>query len=79
MFLLSYIPENNPKMFGDYMCKGGHSIGVGTDNYRRVGCKQDDEPSKHWGFRHWVWMFAGLTFALWNVGDVVTEIDRNLN
>ncbi len=74
MGMMSFIPEKNPDLFGDYICKGSTVEKVGTIHYTngcRVSMGNPHSPSRHWGFRHWVWFAAGLTFAVWTIVEVI--------
>jgi hypothetical protein len=73
---MSFIPENNREAFGDYTCKGGHLEITKNDHSYWSGCSIHEEPSEHWGFRHWIWMTAGLTFAIWNCVEVVDLLNK---
>lgn len=75
IFLMSYIPEMIPKAFDDYMCTGGHLESVSNHTYW-IGCSYHSEPSKHWGFRHWIWFAAGFVFALWTIIDVIADSQK---
>jgi hypothetical protein len=33
-------------------------------------------PTWHWGFRHWIWLLAGLTFSAWTVVDMFMEEEK---
>jgi hypothetical protein len=76
MGMMSFIPEKNPKLFGDYVCKGA-VLKQTADFYYVDGCKMtmgnSHSPTKHWGFRHWVWFAAGLTFAVWTIVEVINN------
>jgi hypothetical protein len=78
MGLMSFIPENNPALFGDYVCKGSEYEKLGK-TYVTRGCSVNagaHEPSMHWGFRHWVWFAAGLTFAIWTIVEVIDNAQK---
>jgi hypothetical protein len=79
MFFASFVPENNHKLFGDWHCKGGVTI-VNDDHVDVKGCNygtaMTHNPSWHWGVRHWIWLFAGLTFSAWTVIDMFIEADK---
>ena len=72
---MSYLPENNPEAFGDRSCNGGHYKETKYGPVR-LGCSIHEDSSKHWGFRHWVYFAAGLTFAIWNVVEVINEANK---
>jgi hypothetical protein len=79
MGMMSFIPEKNPELFGDFTCKGSKYQKLG-DTYITNGCSVipgAHEPSKHWGFRHWVWFAAGLTFAVWTIVEVIDNAQKN--
>lgn len=77
MFLMSYIPEQIPQAFDDYKCTGGGLVYTKNDHSYWSGCSYHTEPSKHWGFRHWIWFAAGFTFAIWTVVDVIADSQKN--
>jgi len=78
MFFASFVPESNHEMFGDWKCKGG-KIEFKNDDMLREGCTYYDNshgPSWHWGIRHWIWLFTGITFSIWTVVEVIIEADK---
>jgi hypothetical protein len=74
---MSFIPENNPEVFGDYTCKGSTMEYSKDDKYISLdGCRvtgNAHSPTRHWGFRHWIWFIAGLTFAVWTIIEVIDQ------
>ena len=68
--LVSFIPENFPSFFGDWVCQGGSYV-VKEGRYHLEGCKYAADyqhgPSIHWGFRHWMWTLCGVSLFIWNV------------
>lgn len=68
--LASFIPDNFHSFFGDWFCDG--LLKEYDKNYNvisRVGnCAYGDgsshNPSWHWGWRHWLWMFMGLSLFI---------------
>lgn len=79
MGLMSFVPEKNPELFGDFTCEG--SVLRETKNIKYIdGCRlsgNPHSPSTHWGFRHWIWFAAGLTFAIWTVAEVIDSAQKN--
>jgi hypothetical protein len=76
VFLMSYIPEMIPQAFNDYMCQGGKLLEANANHSYWAGCSYHTEPSKHWGFRHWIWFAASFTFAVWTVIDVIADSQK---
>ena len=79
MGLMSFVPEKNPELFGDFTCEGSGLRE--TKNIKYIdGCRlscNPHSPSTHWGFRHWIWFAAGLTFAIWTVAEVIDSAQKN--
>jgi hypothetical protein len=78
VFLTSFIPEQFPKVFGDYVCDGktakwnayGNMVVEGTCNF-----DYDHYPKLHWGWRHWVWLFCGVVLFIYNFCLVISNIE----
>lgn len=82
MFFASFVPESNHEMFGDWKCKGTTiNYDEKNDNHFIVGCRyqgyNSHGPSWHWGMRHWIWLFTGITFSIWTVVEVIIESEKN--
>ena len=77
MFCASFIPESNHILFGDWKCKGTIVTYDKNDNRFIAGCKYEGynshNPTWHWGIRHWIWLFAGVTFSIWTIAEVIKE------
>lgn len=73
IFFASFIPQNYPTFFGDWLCEGSGDIVKGTWYYQK--CNHPNHgyhlPQWHWGFRHYVWMLLGLTMTIFNVIKIV--------
>ncbi len=80
IFALSFIPENFSEFFGDYHCNGyRHDTKTGLYSGNcpisaRVGVHN---PSIHWGFRHWLWMFSGLVLFIWNAVEILESYRKD--
>lgn len=75
---MSFIPESNHELFGDWLCKGGVSDLI-EGNHIVKGCTyhfNTHNPTWHWGFRHWTWVFMGLTFCIWTVAETINENNK---
>ena len=82
MFCASFVPENNHELFGDWKCKGSHAQWGKDDFWSVKGCHYiatSHDPTWHWGARHWIWLFAGITFSIWTIVDVIAESDKKSN
>jgi len=77
VFLMSYIPELIPQAFNDYTCVAGRLVETNSNHTYWTGCSYHTEPSKHWGFRRWIWFAAGFTFAIWTIIDVIADSQKN--
>ena len=66
--LASFIPENMPTFFGDWVCNGGKYVSTGEYTYDVQGCDYGPQnnhlPTLHWGFRHWLWLLMGTTLFI---------------
>ena len=75
--LMSFIPENASRIFGDYTCEGASLKKEVNGVLYMTGCNRSmgnpHSPTTHWGFRHYVWFFAGLTFAVWTIVEVIND------
>lgn len=88
VILLSFIPENFREYFGDWKCNGtGELIIKETENiinryYKNCSKGNNDfvgahGPTWHWGFRHWIWFFMGITLFIINSIQIGIKIDKN--
>jgi hypothetical protein len=79
IFCMSFIPEWWPELFGDWHCNGGiNEWQEGPDVHE--GCSYNNvthAPTWHWGYRHWIWMFAGLTMTIWTVVDIIIKASKD--
>jgi hypothetical protein len=67
IFIASYVPENYPKAFGDWKCKGSGKE-ISEKDYPKYifeNCNYFGfhHAKWHWGFRHYVWIGLGLTLT----------------
>ena len=82
VFLVSFIPELVPDLFGDWECQGGtinieaYKNQIYTVDGCNYGHRGEHEPTLHYGFRHWVWIFCGLTLFVWNIIDVFEDSSK---
>lgn len=67
MFVMSFIPENYPESFGDYLCPSSKGFGYHTPH---------SEPVVHWGFRHHVWMWTGIVLLVANIIFLAMKLDE---
>lgn len=88
IFVSSLITESIPYQYlGDWKCKGGETVEVlthssdGSPYYysKPIGCdhvfSNYTHPStKHWGFRHWLLIIAGLFFFIWRMVDIFSRL-----
>jgi hypothetical protein len=75
IFCMSFVPDYTHELFGDWQCNGG-KVEYINNNLIREGCLYSHDthgPSWHWGFRHWLWVIAGLTFTIWTIIDTVSD------
>lgn len=77
VMLLSFVPELVPDFFGDWTCTGSVMY-VGKNGYYHFkGCNHlsgfngEHSPMVHYGFRHFIWILAGVTFFVWNIVSVI--------
>lgn len=82
IFALSFIPENFRDFFGDWHCNGG-TVDYEVDRgYFRTGCRyntmnENHGATWHWGFRHWLWMFSGLSLFVWNLFEILESYRKD--
>jgi len=83
--LLSFIPDLNPDLFGDWQCKGTADL-VTNSTYgwtRTIGCQYasrgDHDPTWHWGYRHWLYFFMGLCLAVIQIAAGVESVIKYNN
>ena len=74
----TFIPEQYPHIFGDWQCQGSQYIDKSI-----VGCRyhvgdawSEHGPTTHWGYRHFLWFFMGLTLFIYNVVLIVASIHK---
>ena len=74
---MSFIPENFPALFGDWLCEGRHLV-----NDEFIGCTHlpglhsSHNPMIHWGFRHYIWFAMGLSLFIYNLVLIINLIDK---
>lgn len=79
VFLMSFVPELNHDLFGDWICQGAtiDAEVLKKNHYLTHGCQYGPrsvhDPMMHYGFRHWVWIFCGITFFIWNIVEVINK------
>lgn len=78
VIMTSFIPENNRDFFGDWLCQGGHHEYFDNGPDIISGCQYSPDmvhgPTWHWGFRHWMWFFMGISLFLYNLILVISLI-----
>ena len=80
--LVSFIPEQYPKFFGDTYCDGEFDPKFNEDNksigsldYPKSHCKDViHPPTWHWGYRHWLWCFMGIILCILNASIVLDSL-----
>jgi len=73
LMAMSFIPEYNHELFGDWLCQGSGKLlvtetgGYSSSTYFEK-CNYFDfhQPEWHFGFRHWVWIAMGSTLTVLN-------------
>lgn len=83
VMLVSFIPDQFPKFFGDWQCEGRSysyvDVGNGRFDYKTIGCDHgvnNHLPSWHWGYRHWLFIIMGLLLFVVQViriGGIINE------
>lgn len=79
MFCASFVPENNHKFFGDYKCQGSKGQWDEKGYWSVKGCQYravSHHSTWHWGVRHWIWLFAGITFSVWTISEVIIDSQK---
>lgn len=79
MFCASFIPDQNHELFGDWKCKGRLSWWDDNGKRQNEGCRYGapvHDPSWHWGTRHWIWLFTGITFSIWTIAEVIIDAEK---
>jgi hypothetical protein len=73
IMFMSFIPDSFPEFFGDWYCDGGNY-------YKQEGCLYGPAaihgPTVHWGFRHYIWVFMGITLFIYNAVIMVIKLDK---
>ena len=76
--VFTFIPEQNPHFFGDWICQGSH-----YENTVLVGCRYEmgdvwaeHGATVHWGYRHFLWFFMGSTLFIYNIVLVIASINK---
>lgn len=77
VMLMSFVPENNRELFGDWQCEGTHYESGEYTGCQYVGVVHGT--TWHWGFRHWIWMLMGLTLFIYNAVLIIITINKNQN
>ena len=76
---MSFIPELFPNLFGDFTCKGNTPELV-NHVYMYRGCQYGTfyhGPTLHYGFRHWAWLFLGISLFVWGIFELIEEKKSN--
>lgn len=78
IIIMSFIPESNREFFGDFKCDGSF---WNPTTETHTGCLYQGTygthpPTWHWGFRHWAWMFMGLSLTIYSICLIVYKIDK---
>jgi hypothetical protein len=81
IFAASYIPDAYPSYFGDWLCSGSGELVEGEYHYERCNYAGNNyhNPSWHWGFRHWAWLFLGITMLVINIVQLIIEEENRRN
>lgn len=79
--LFSFIPEMFRGIFGDWACTGAKLYYDG--NHRIIdGCLYTQtihDPGYHWGYRHWLYFFMGLSLAIIQFINIVNLINKKIS
>lgn len=76
--LMSFIPDLFPDFFGDWTCIG--TTGFNRETVAYTGCVHggySHSPEVHWGYRHFLYFFMGLSLAMVQVVDIVNFISKD--
>lgn len=72
----SFIPDLYPEFFGDWICEGA----IRDNNLHLQGCHYGDlgrhNPSTHWGWRHWLYFFMGLSLFALQVAQIIKKLTK---
>ncbi len=69
--LLSFISDYYPSFFGDIFCPGN------VDKKCISGWGDSHGPTWHWGYRHYLWMIAGLCLSIVQIVKTVNIVDND--
>jgi hypothetical protein len=74
--LASFIPEYFSGFFGDYHCNGAAYEIAPNGLYIRHGCDVSGlhNPTKHWGYRHYLWSLMGIVLFVAQVVRIINSI-----
>ncbi len=77
---MSIVPELYPSFFGDWKCVGNYksttTLYHGCMEYYNMA-NELHEPTMHWGYRHFLYLFMGIALFLIQVSRVVYLINKN--
>lgn len=80
--IMSTIPEFFPELFGDWICVGSQEeIMNGYYHSHYTGCNYAGYdfhlPTNHWGYRHWLFFFMGLSLFIVQVVSLIIYIGKD--
>jgi hypothetical protein len=88
VMIVSFIPDQFPTFFGDWLCKGGSSRFIMSTkevygHYENIGCQygadsnnSSHEPTWHWGYRHHIFSLMGIVVFILNLIDIFDEKNK---
>jgi len=82
VILMSFVPDYFYNFFGDWKCEGSRYVSEAGNIWgNRIGCTYGDSgnhnPKWHWGYRHWIWFFMGITLFIVQFIRIVNLIDNH--
>jgi len=79
---LSFVPDSFHEFFGDWRCNGTEVVRDANGEFvYYTGCHENGSEHNsqwHWGFRHCLWMFMGLSLFIYNSILIAISINKTI-
>lgn len=70
--LISFIPEQFPRFFGDEICNGSHiNLETGQMEYFYHYGSRHYDVENHWGYQQWLFFTMGLSLSAIQIKDII--------
>ena len=76
MILMSFVDGYLHDFLGDWFCDGSGNLIVGAHRYERCNHAPSTYhvPGWHWGYRHWMFFFCGVSLFILNLVRTISVI-----